>query len=133
MSTTQQVLGTPDGGVAPGFWVTTIHGEVDLVNADELCRALLDLARRVPYRAIVDCAGVRFIDVAGCRGLIAAAERAAASGGALRFVAPDGSPLYRLLDLIDLGRRVAVYATVEQAAAGVGRERRDEDGGAAGE
>lgn len=115
MSISPHPLGTPRHDLVVGYWVTTVTGDIDIVNADELCEALLALARRVPYRAIVDCTGVRFIDVTGCRGLTLAHARAMAAGAVLRFVAPPSCPLRRLLSLTDPRGRLPVYTTVEAA------------------
>jgi anti-anti-sigma regulatory factor len=116
MSISPHPLGTPHHDLAAGYWFATVNGEIDIDNADDVCAALLALARRVPFRAIVDCTGIEFIDVTGCRGLTLAHARATAIGAVLRYVAPSGCPLRRLLLLIDPGGRIPVYSSVEAAA-----------------
>jgi anti-sigma B factor antagonist len=63
--------------------VVTVWGEVDVLTAPHLRRALEAVLRQSGHRLVVDLAHLEFIDGSGLRVLGAALERCRASGGDL--------------------------------------------------
>ena len=83
-----------------GPWLS-LHGEVDVTQADDVLRALVDVTCEAPGEVVVDLAELRFLDVAGARMLATAAELLAEVGVQLRLVRPRR--LVRLcLEMLDL-------------------------------
>ncbi|MGY1711867.1 MEDS domain-containing protein [Geodermatophilus sp. SYSU D00758] len=90
----------------------SLHGEVDVTQADDLVRALVDVAgaapgerhpREEPGREVVlDLADLDFLDVAGARGLATAGRRLADAGIRLRLVGARRQ-VRRCLELFDGG------------------------------
>ncbi len=52
----------------------SLHGEVDVTQADGLSRALVDVACGTPGEVVLDLSDLRFLDVAGARALARAAQ-----------------------------------------------------------
>ena len=52
----------------------SLHGEVDVTQADGLARALVDVACGAPGEVVLDLSDLRFLDVAGARALARAAQ-----------------------------------------------------------
>jgi len=91
--------GTPQAG--NGGAVVSVRGEVDLVSAPALGRALADVLDDDIDHVVVDSAGVAFIDAAGIRVLTDAAERARASGKRVTLRTPSPA-VVRILETLDL-------------------------------
>ncbi|WP_091214944.1 MEDS domain-containing protein [Geodermatophilus siccatus] len=64
----------------------SLHGEVDVTQADGLVRALVDVARGTPGEVVLDLSDLRFLDVAGARALARAAQVLRAADVQLRLV-----------------------------------------------
>jgi anti-anti-sigma factor len=64
----------------------SLHGEVDVTQADGLFRALVDVAGGTPGEVVLDLSDLRFLDVAGARALARAADVLRGSGVQLRLV-----------------------------------------------
>src|SRR4051794_24034713 len=79
--------------------VLEVSGEVDIASAGELSEALQDALARDP-NAVVDMAGVTFIDLAGLRAIVKAA---AGLDGAAPLTVVNAPTLARLLELLDMG------------------------------
>jgi anti-anti-sigma factor len=90
-----------DGGVA----TVVVSGELDLATAPRLSTTVADHgdARLV----VLDLNELRFIDSTGVRLLIEADRACAGSGSRLVVLAGDG-PVRRVLDLCNLGGRLAL-------------------------
>jgi anti-anti-sigma factor len=52
----------------------SLHGEVDVTQADGLSRALVDVACGTPGEVVLDLSDLRFLDVAGARALARATQ-----------------------------------------------------------
>jgi anti-anti-sigma factor len=78
-----------------------LSGELDLWSAPELVEALMP---RIAHGGdlVVDLAAVTFMDGAGLRPLLAAANRLAGRGRV--FLKSPSSPVYRVLDLVHAER-----------------------------
>ena len=86
-------------------WTVTVHGDVDLRTAPDLCRSLT--AHR-GTRLVVDLTDVAFCDSTGMRALLGEARETRFEGGELSIVAPAGSPVRRLIELCGLEETLAV-------------------------
>jgi len=64
----------------------SLHGEVDVTQADALFRALVDVACETPGEVALDLSDVRFLDIAGARALARAAQVLRAADVQLRLV-----------------------------------------------
>jgi anti-anti-sigma factor len=91
-----------------------VRGEIDLSTAGLLRARLLDLHTAGHRVLVVDFAGVAFCDAAGLSALVAAHNRASASGGAVRLsrVRPAQR---RLLRITGLDRVFALYDDADSA------------------
>jgi anti-sigma B factor antagonist len=92
-------------------WVVELRGDLDLSRLDEL-RGGLEAVVAEGAPVVVDLAGVRFID-STILALLLVSSRSAARGLAL-VVEPGGS-VARLLELANVSRHVAVFASREEA------------------
>ncbi len=87
----------PDGGIT-----VSVHGEVDLHNADELTGVLLAAAgAAAPHCLRVDLADVPFVDSMGISALITAYQHAGTLGAGFRVV-DVGSRVRRILAITGL-------------------------------
>ncbi len=89
-----------------GPWLS-LHGEVDVTQADDLMRALVDVTCEAPGEVVLDLADLRFLDVAGARMLARAAGLLEEVGVTLRLVRPSRL-VSRPLELFDLADGPAV-------------------------
>jgi anti-anti-sigma factor len=64
----------------------SLHGEVDVTEADGLFRALIDVASAVPGEVVLDLAELEFLDESGARTLATATRLLADVGVHLRIV-----------------------------------------------
>lgn len=99
-----------------GTAVAAVRGEIDLNTADVLRGWLAELQAAGHGNLVVDFAGVAFCDAAGLGALVAAHNRAAADGGALRLsrVRPAQR---RLLRVTGLHRVFGLYDDIDGALA----------------
>ena len=91
----------------------SLAGELDLYNAEEVRRALLDTLADEPELLVVDLAEVTFIDSTALGVLIEARSRMADRGG-FRLAAP-GLEVRRALEVSGLDRHFRVHDTVADA------------------
>ena len=80
----------------------SLHGEVDVTQADDLLRALVDVACETPGEVVLDLSGLRFLDVAGARALARATRLLRGADVHLRLVGAPRTPA-RCLALFGLG------------------------------
>jgi anti-sigma B factor antagonist len=95
--------------------VVSLTGELDLYNAEEVRRALLDTLVGEPEVLVVDLAEVTFIDSTALGVLIEGRSRMADRGG-FRLAAP-GLEVRRALEVSGLDRHFHVHDTVADAVA----------------
>jgi anti-sigma B factor antagonist len=95
-----------------------LRGELDVTDATRFARAL-PVAATSGFRVIVDLAGLAFMDCSGLSALVSARVQARRAGGDLALAAPQ-QPVARLLFLTDVAGLLPVYASVAEAANGVG-------------
>ena len=80
----------------------SLHGEVDVTQADALFHALVDVACDTPGEVVLDLTDVRFLDIAGARALARATQVLRGAGVRLRLVRVPRVAA-RCLALFDLG------------------------------
>lgn len=93
--------------------VVSLAGELDLYNAEEVRRALLDTLADGAELLVVDLAEVTFIDSTALGVLIEARSRLADRSG-FRLAAP-GLETRRALEISGLDRHFLVHDTVAEA------------------
>ncbi len=91
-------------------------GEVDILTASELSRALATLRGREPLHVVVDLSRVTFIDSSGINALVMAARSIEADGGTATFAAP-ADEVRRVFEIIHLDEIVTLVESVETALA----------------
>jgi anti-sigma B factor antagonist len=96
-----------------GAVVVSLAGELDLYNAEEVRRALLEACAGEPSVLVVDLEDVRFIDSTALGVLIEARSRLADRNG-FRLAAP-GLETRRALEVSGLDRHFLVHGTVAEA------------------
>lgn len=94
--------------------VASVHGEIDMTNAEAFGQELGAAADAAAGRFVVDLGGVPYLDSAGVGHLFAVAARLVDRGVPLAVVVPEGSPLRKLLRIVQLDQ---VAAVVEDRAA----------------
>jgi anti-sigma B factor antagonist len=96
-----------------GAVIVSLAGELDLYNADEVRRALLEACAAEPEVLVVDLGEVRFIDSTALGVLIEARSRMPDRKG-FRLAAP-GLETRRALEVSGLDRHFLVHETVPEA------------------
>ena len=77
---------------------------------------------------VVDMTCTRFCDSSGFSVLVGAHKRALADGGGLRLVISADSQVFRIFTVIDLGRFIPRFASLDQALPPLPIERVEEPG-----
>jgi anti-anti-sigma factor len=95
--------------------VTQLTDDIDLSNATTSFREMLDGLSHDDLGLVVDLSEVRHIDSTGIRMLHKLAGRLAQRRLDLRVVAPDGSPVRRVLELSCADAHLPVTSTVDSA------------------
>ena len=91
----------------------TVRGELDLVSAPQLGRAVDGIIDAGPTGLIVDLTPTTFLDSSGARELMRVSRKASAAGIELHVVAPKSNGPVRLtVDLLDLSAVVPIVGSV---------------------
>ena len=96
-----------------GAVIVHLVGELDLYNAPEVRRALLDVCAEVPERLVVDLEEVEFVDSTALGVLIEARSRLANRRSFL--LAAPGLETHRALQISGLDQHLSVHETVDDA------------------
>lgn len=92
-----------------GYLVLAIHGELDLVTAPELERAVETALAGSPALLALDLTPTTFLDSSGARQVARAARSAARIGVPARVVCPKDNRTVRLvIDLLEMDSLVPV-------------------------
>jgi anti-sigma B factor antagonist len=89
-----------------------VSGELDLYTAPRLRDAVIEAIDGGTTNVVLDIADVGFIDSTGLGALVGCLKRAREHSGSLVIVAPDTSPLHKLLTLTGLDDALPVHASV---------------------
>jgi anti-sigma B factor antagonist len=122
-----------------GVPVVAAPEEIDITNAGELRRALLESAAHGSGTLVVDLTRTQFCDTSGLHALVGARKRARAEGGDLLLVTP-GAGVLRIFAITGLDQVFPSFASLGEALAhipgGAGGASRDDiarhDAGAGG-
>ena len=96
-----------------GAVIVHLVGELDLYNAPDVRRTLLELCAEEPERLIVDLAEVDFVDSTALGVLIEARTKLANRRSFL--LAAPGLETHRALQISGLDRHLSVHETVDDA------------------
>jgi anti-anti-sigma factor len=105
--------------------VARLRGDVDLARREQLAAALATAATAPDRGLVLDLNEVEYLDSAGVHvvhGLMLALDE---RGQSLRVVASPGAAVLRVLDLVDLERRVPIDRSVDEAVAALTPPGRD--------
>lgn len=98
----------------------TVRGELDLLTAPQLGRAVDALLEARVGGLIVDLTPTTFLDSSGARELMRIARAATDAGAALHVLAPrSNSPVRLIVDLLDLGALVPIVGAMSEIPTGV--------------
>jgi anti-sigma B factor antagonist len=105
----------PVGGIERRNGAVVVHlvGELDLYNAPEVRRALLELCAEAPERLVVDLAEVDFVDSTALGVLIEA--RTKLTNRRSFLLAAPGLETHRALTISGLDRHLSVHESVDAA------------------
>lgn len=95
--------------------VVAVAGELDVDGAPSLRDSMLALLNRGVDSLVVDLRGVTFLDSTGAGSLLRLHHRQELLGGRIHFVV-DQKPVRRVLDLMQLTRRLHVTHTIAEVS-----------------
>jgi anti-anti-sigma factor len=96
--------------------IARLGGEIDMANAGRLGDRILE-ACGSGEGLVLDCTDVGFMDSSGIRMLLGLARRIDGQGGRLVLVVPEGSSLWRILDIAGVADHMTIERTLEAARA----------------
>ena len=105
---------------ADGVCVLRLTGEIDLSNADSLLRDVVTAAASSEL-VIVDTGGIQFIDSAGLRMLVSAANAIGDRSARLRLVVGAESPIARLVSITNFAALMPIDESVAEASRMLGQ------------
>jgi len=95
-------------GRTVGTWsVLAVSGELDLATAPSLRERVREITPGGPLKVALDLTGVGFVDSSGLGAIVACLKHVRELGGDLVLVAPDASPVAKLLSLTGLEPSIA--------------------------
>ncbi len=97
--------------------IARLGGEIDIANAGRLGDEIVREATQPGLGLLVDCTDVGFMDSSGIRMLLGLARRAEERDQPLVLVVPDGSSVWRILEIAGVGDAIAIEHTVAEARA----------------
>lgn len=98
-----------------GWTILVTGGELDLYTAPQLRDEVLTKVADGADHIAIDLNGVGFIDSTGLGVLIACLKRVREQDGRLVLIAPESSPLRRLLSLTGLEQVLPTYTSLTDA------------------
>ena len=99
--------------------IARVRGELDISNAGSTGDAISSAVTADARGLVVDFTGLEFIDSSGVSMLFRLARELGEHRQVLRLVAPSGTAVARVLEIVDFERAAAIDPTVEAAVAGV--------------
>jgi stage II sporulation protein AA (anti-sigma F factor antagonist) len=91
----------------PDVHLVALHGELDIVSADWLTDALVEVAGST---VVVDLSDLTFMDCSGIDALVAAKNRIVAQGLGQLVLARPGALARRALDVLGLGALIVEWS-----------------------
>jgi len=102
-----------------GIVVARVEGELDIAGAGRTGDAIAEAVPTTARGLVVDFSGLDFIDSSGVAMLFALARQLGNRRQQLRLVSPGGSPVTRVLDIVDFGRAAPIDESLDAALAGL--------------
>jgi anti-sigma B factor antagonist len=103
-----------------GVVIARVTGELDVSGAEAAGRTITEAVPNDARGLIVDCSGLDFIDSSGVAMMFMLSRRLGSRRQALRCVAPAGSPVARVLEIVEFDKAAPVDPDVDTALAGIG-------------
>ena len=103
-----------------GVVVARVTGELDVAGAEQTGRAISEAVPNSARGLVVDFSGLRFIDSSGVAMMFMLSRRLTSRRQQLRCVVPEGSPVGRVLEIVEFDRAAPVDRDVDAAVAGMG-------------
>jgi anti-anti-sigma factor len=97
--------------------VARLTGELDISGADSNGQRIAEAIPSSARGVVVDMSELDFIDSSGISMLFALARRVGSRRQELRVVAPAGTPVSRVLDIVEFDRAAPVHADLDSAVA----------------
>jgi anti-sigma B factor antagonist len=98
-----------------GVVVAQVGGELDIAGASRTGDAIAEAVPTTAPGLVVDFSKLEFIDSSGVAMLFGLARRLSGRRQQLRVVSPDGSPVARVLDIVEFERAAPVVNDLEKA------------------
>jgi anti-anti-sigma factor len=102
-----------------GVVVARVTGELDVAGAPSTGRAISDAVPTSATGLVVDFTELEFIDSSGVAMLFMLARRLSSRRQQLRVVAPEDSPVARVLEIVDFDKAAPLDADLDHALAAV--------------
>jgi anti-sigma B factor antagonist/stage II sporulation protein AA (anti-sigma F factor antagonist) len=102
-----------------GVVVASLSGELDLSAADRVGDTIAEAVPTTASGLVVDFSEVTFIDSSGVAMLFSLARRLSSRRQQLRCVTQPGSPVARVLEIVEFERAGAIDADLERALAAI--------------
>ena len=97
-----------------GTWsVLAVSGELDLATAPGLRERVREMTPDGPLKVALDLTAVGFVDSSGLGAMVACLKHVRELGGDLVLVAPDASPVAKLLGLTGLEPSISRVQSVD--------------------
>jgi anti-anti-sigma factor len=104
---------------ADGVVVARLGGELDVAGAEATGRQIEAAIPNSAHALVVDCTKLGFIDSSGVAMMFTLARKLSSRRQKLRCVAPAGSAVARVLEIVEFQRAAPVDEDLEQALAGL--------------
>jgi anti-sigma B factor antagonist len=102
-----------------GVPVLTVHGDIDIGTAPQLCWRIDEARRRWIRGLVLDLTETDFCDSTGLRALAGAERELAAQRARMAVVVPASGPVARLFDVSGAHELLQVHPTRDAALAAV--------------
>ena len=97
--------------------VAELEGEVDASNAEQVGGEIAELISNAPTNLLLDLSRTRYLDSAGIRMLLDLAQKLRQRRQDLSLVAPERTPVRRLLTVAGIHQLMPVATSREEALA----------------
>jgi anti-sigma B factor antagonist len=102
-----------------GVVIARVTGELDVAGAELTGRTIAEAVPNDARGLVVDFSDLDFIDSSGVAMMFMLSRRLGSRRQALRCVAPAGSPVARVLEIVEFDRAAPVDPDVDAAMAGI--------------
>ena len=98
-----------------GIPVATVRGEVDMSNAQEFGASLQNAVEHVSAGLVIDFSTTEYLDSAGLHFVFDLGKRLRDRGQRLHLVVPAGSPVGRVLEIVNVESLAPCSRTLDEA------------------